>query len=476
LNSEHDMVSVTLVGSVTYCEISSVRVHLSALGCRLNEAELEQWAVRFSAASHFSEAGDTITSDVGSADVMVMNTCAVTREAVRKSRQKLQRLQRDNPGAKLVVSGCYSSLESPEALAELGVDLVVPNTEKDALVLRTRQAFASQSMPASATLPAEAALFTRNRHRAFIKIQDGCRYRCTFCIVTVARGSERSRSIADICTEVNKLFTDGIKEIVLTGVHVGGYGSDIDSDLASLVQSLLKETDMPRIRFASVEPWDLSPEFLELFTDPRIQPHMHLPLQSGSDTVLRRMARRCKTKEFAQLTAELRQSIPCFNITTDIIAGFPGETDEEWRDSLDFIQTQRFGHIHAFTYSEREGTKASTLPDPVPPAIRQARNKELHDIARNLKAAELSKCVGQTVDVLWERGVEFQTSDGSTLWKHSGYTPNYFRVETISTTNLANEIQSTHLTGLGEAKSPANPDLGQESTAMAPGTAVLRGA
>ncbi len=450
-----------------------MRVHLSALGCRLNEAELEQWA------THFSAAGDTVTADVGSADVMVMNTCAVTREAVRKSRQKLQRLQRDNPTAKLVVSGCYSTLESPDALAELGVDLIVPNTEKDTLVARTRDAFISSSMPASATLPAEAALFTRNRHRAFIKIQDGCRYRCTFCIVTVARGAERSRSISDICNEVNALHANGIKEIVLTGVHVGGYGSDIDVDLATLVNALLTDTDMPRIRFASVEPWDLSPAFLEIFANPRVQPHMHLPLQSGSDTVLRRMARRCKTKDFARLTDQLRQAIPGFNVTTDIIAGFPGETDDEWQQSLAFIETQNFGHIHAFTYSEREGTKAATLPNPVAPAVRQARNRELHDIARTLKSRQLADNVGQTVDVLWERGAEIQTADGNQLWKHSGYTPNYFRVETLSTENLANQIRATHISGIGnaassDAPSEINPKLIKELAAMPNGTAVLR--
>ena len=452
-----------------------MRVHLSALGCRLNEAELEQWASRFSAA------GDTITADVETADVMVMNTCAVTREAVRKSRQKLQRLQRDNPNAKLVVSGCYSSLESPEALSELGVDLIVPNTEKDALVARTREAFVSSSMPASATLPAEAALFTRNRHRAFIKIQDGCRYRCTFCIVTVARGAERSRSISDICDEVNALHADGIKEIVLTGVHVGGYGSDIDTDLATLVKTLLSDTDMPRIRFASVEPWDLSPDFLEVFANPRIQPHMHLPLQSGSDTVLRRMARRCKTADFARLTDELRQAIPGFNVTTDIIAGFPGETDEEWLESLTFIQTQNFGHIHAFTYSEREGTKAANLPNPVAPKIRQARNRELHDIARSLKSHELARNVGQTVDVLWERGTEIQTADGNRMWKHSGYTPNYFRVETLSIENLANEIRTTHIAGVGNitfdhAIKDDSLFKNKDLKPLATGQAVLRGA
>ena len=245
-----------------------MKIHLNSLGCRLNEAELEQWA------NDFTRAGDTITEAEDDADVIVMNTCAVTQEAVRKSRQRTQKLQRANPSAKLVISGCYSSLESPEALAELGVDLIVPNIDKDHLVRLTRETFQQPSMPEGATQPAEAALFKRNRHRAFIKIQDGCRYRCTFCIVTVARGAERSRTIENIVQEVNNLCSNDVHEIVLTGVHVGGYGSDLDTNLYDLVTALLDQTSIPRIRFASVEPWDLSPEFLRLFENDRVMPHM----------------------------------------------------------------------------------------------------------------------------------------------------------------------------------------------------------
>ncbi|MGQ7844123.1 tRNA (N(6)-L-threonylcarbamoyladenosine(37)-C(2))-methylthiotransferase MtaB [Granulosicoccus sp. 3-233] len=423
-----------------------MRIHLSALGCRLNEAELEQWATAFTGA------GDQIANDPSEADVMVLNTCAVTREAVRKSRQKLQRLQRANPRAKLVVSGCYSELEPDSALAELGVDLIIPNTRKDELVPLTRRAFTEVAMPQAATLPANAALFTRNRHRAFIKIQDGCRYRCTFCIVTVARGAERSRTIDDIVEEVRQLQQEDVREVVLTGVHVGGYGSDLDTDLEHLVQALLDDTDIPRIRFASVEPWDLSPGFLTLFDNARVQPHMHLPLQSGSDTVLRRMARRCKTADFNALTSELRKAVPNFNITTDIIAGFPGETEQEWQDSLDFIATQGFGHIHAFTYSERDGTRAAGLPDSVPMEIRQHRSRQLHELGERLKSEQLQRSVGTVAEVLWERGRESVDEHGQTLWTHQGYTPNYQRVRVSSAENLANCILPVQLTGVENGK------------------------
>jgi len=416
-----------------------VRIHLSALGCRLNEAELEQWAGTFSAA------GDKICASAEDADILVLNTCAVTKEAVRKSRQRVQRLHRANPEAKLVVSGCYSSLESPHALAELGIDLVVPNTDKDNLVALTRAEFQQPSMPQSATFPAQTALFQRNRHRAFIKIQDGCRYRCTFCIVTVARGAERSRSVETLVREVQNLSESGVHEVVLTGVHVGGYGSDMDTNLFTLVTALLSDTDIARIRFASVEPWDLSPEFFTLFDNPRVQPHMHLPLQSGSDAVLRRMARRCKTADFNQLACTLRDQVADFNITTDIIVGFPGETEQEWQESIDFINKMNFGHIHIFSYSEREGTKAARLPNQVPKSTRARRSKELHTLAATQKQNVMSSmlCIAQskTPLVLWERGE--QQPDGR--FKHWGYTPNYLKVSTISEQNLTNLVLPTKL-------------------------------
>ncbi len=414
-----------------------MRIHLSALGCRLNEAELEQWAGAFDAA------GDQISATAEDADVLVLNTCAVTKEAVRKSRQRVHRLHRANPSAKLVVSGCYSSLESPQALAELGIDLVVPNSDKDNLVELTRAEFQQPNMPQSATVPAESALFKRNRHRAFIKIQDGCRYRCTFCIVTVARGAERSRRIETLVNEVQNLSESGVHEVVLTGVHVGGYGSDLDTNLFELITALLNDTDISRIRFASVEPWDLSPEFLTVFSNSRVQPHMHLPLQSGSDTVLRRMARRCKTEDFRQLTDNLREQVPDFNITTDIIVGFPGETEQEWHQSINFIDSMDFGHIHIFSYSEREGTKAASLPNQVPKSVRAERSRELHEVAATQKQRVLRKMMStaQTPLVLWERGEK--QPDGQL--KHWGYTPNYLKVCTISEQDLTNLVLPTKL-------------------------------
>ena len=202
-----------------------MRVHLKTLGCRLNEAEIESWA------SDFTSQGHPVTKDEQDADILVINTCAVTQGAVRKSRQLVRKSQKANPHAKLVLSGCYATLNTEEATSLEGVDLLVGNTQKDDLVKLTLEGLNENAMPAISTEPGEVALFSRGRQRAFIKVQDGCRYRCTFCIVTIARGDEKSKKIDNIINEVNAVHASGINEIIITGVHLGGYGSDIDLSL-----------------------------------------------------------------------------------------------------------------------------------------------------------------------------------------------------------------------------------------------------
>jgi threonylcarbamoyladenosine tRNA methylthiotransferase MtaB len=358
--------------------------------------------------------------------VVVFNSCAVTSQADRKSRQQIGRLQRSNPHARLVVTGCHASLNPGAVKDYLGVDLVVDNQQKEQLVDQTLELVASQTglpLPA-AIIPDESpnALLLRGRHRGFIKVQDGCRYRCTYCIVTIARGAERSRSEIEILAEINRLHRQGVQEIALTGVHVGGYGSDIDSSLYRLLNEILERSQIPRIRLASVEPWDLPDHFFDLFQNPRLMPHMHLPIQSGCDTVLRRMARRCKTVEFADLVEKARNAIPLFNITTDLITGFPGETEQEWRQTMKFVEQIGFGHMHIFPFSARSGTKAARLPDQVDSVVKKARSREMHALARELKRRELSRHLGNQATVLWEQ----QVNSDLRLW--SGYTPHYHKI------------------------------------------------
>ena len=413
-------------------------VHLKTLGCRLNEAELENWA------QDFQKLGHRITQDAQSAQIIVLNSCAVTQDAARKSRQLIRRIHRENPQAKMVVSGCYATLNREEIAATLGVDLIISNQDKQLLVEKVLAELDLTTMPILSTEPGEISLFTRGRQRAFVKVQDGCRYRCTFCIVTVARGEEKSRSIAAVIDEINNLHQQGINEVILTGVHLGGYGSDLNVTLIDLINAVLVNTQVPRIRLGSLEPWELSEDFFELFQNSRLLPHLHLPLQSGSDNVLRRMARRCKTEEFSVIVSRLRAMNPNFNITTDIIVGFPGETEQEWRESFDFIKKIGFGHIHIFTYSKREGTKAATLPDPVTEIVKKQRSQELHVLANEMKQQFGQNQLGQQFQVLWEGYSEPYSEDKKLVF---GYTPNYLKVGCLvdSQTSLANQITNAQL-------------------------------
>ncbi|MCB1772827.1 MAG: tRNA (N(6)-L-threonylcarbamoyladenosine(37)-C(2))-methylthiotransferase MtaB [Gammaproteobacteria bacterium] len=397
-----------------------MKIHLQALGCRLNEAELETWS------RDCRERGFDLIDDAAQADLVIINTCAVTAESVRKSRQLVRRSQRANPQAKVVVSGCYASLEPEQTIAELGIDLLVPNTEKDRLVEIASERLDLRVMPEAATEPGENTLLARGRQRAFIKVQDGCRYRCAFCIVTRARGEERSRTIDDIVDEIRQLHALGTREVVLAGVHLGGYGSDNGSDLRALIEAVLTDTDMPRIRLGSLEPWELPGGFWSLFDNPRLMPHLHLPVQSGADSVLRRMSRRCRTSDFAALVEQARATSADFNITTDIIVGFPGETEAEWQQTLAFAETMQFGHVHIFAYSARAGTKAAGMPGQLDRNTKRSRSQQLHEVAERSRIATLQRFRGREFEVLIE-GDCGDGTDGRRAW--TGYTPNYLRVE-----------------------------------------------
>jgi threonylcarbamoyladenosine tRNA methylthiotransferase MtaB len=417
-----------------------VYINFQALGCRLNEAELETWA------NQFMQHGHQVTTDTAEADVVVFNSCAVTAQADRKSRQQIGRLQRKNPDAALVVTGCHASLNADAVKSYLGVDLVVDNQQKEQLVEQTLGLFAAQIGSNTTVEPifgeSPNALLLRGRHRGFIKIQDGCRYRCTYCIVTIARGAERSRGEAEILAEINLLHQQGVREIALTGVHVGGYGSDIDSSLYRLLNEILQHSEIPRIRLASVEPWDLPDNFFELFRDPRLMPHMHLPIQSGSDSVLRRMARRCKTAEFARLVDKAREAIPLFNVTTDLITGFPGESEQEWRQTVDFVARTGFGHVHIFPFSARAGTRAASLSEQVDGRIKKARSREMHALAAELKRCELARHPGTRAEVLWEQQIN------SSLGQWTGYTPHYHKITSMNPEIAAAGITEVSIDGV----------------------------
>ena len=294
-----------------------MRVRLESIGCRLNIGEIEAMARQLAAQ------GCRIAGPGEPADLCILNSCTVTAIAARKSRQLIRQLRRACPDATIVATGCYSEL-SPDEVRALGVDLVVPNSDKD----RTVEILNSAGMlrprgTEGDDVPSFRAEDPSARTRAFVKVQDGCDNRCAFCVVTVARGGGRSVSDSEVIREIDHLVELGYREVVLSGVHLGSYGHDLGDrrGLERLIRRILDETPLTRLRLSSIEPWDLDPEFFELYGDRRLLPHLHLPLQSGSDATLRRMARRTTRRDYRGLVTAARQAIPDVSISTDIMAG-----------------------------------------------------------------------------------------------------------------------------------------------------------
>jgi threonylcarbamoyladenosine tRNA methylthiotransferase MtaB len=427
-----------------------MRIRVDSIGCRLNISEVEEMARCFAGAGH------RLVGPGELADLYVFNSCAVTHVASRKSRQIIRQMRRANPEATVVATGCYAQL-APQEVEALGVDLIVGNDQKDQLpqILAEagllRDADPIPAVDSASFLPTPITLLAEDSHtRAFIKVQDGCDNRCTFCIVTVARGASRSRPVADIVAEINRLVGLGYQEAVLSGVHLGSYGHDRGNPagLQALVRAILAETDLPRLRLSSLEPWDLDAEFFELWQNERLLPHLHLPLQSGCDATLRRMARRTNQTQFAQLVQAARAAIPDVSITTDIIVGFPGETEAEFADSLAFVERMAFAKLHIFRYSRREGTAAATMRGQVPAPAAQERSRRMHVLNAALEDTFRRQFVGRTMPVLWETHEPYGFG---VQW--SGLTGNYLRVVTQTSPgmNLRNQVVDTHLTDTAPA-------------------------
>ncbi|HTX92945.1 MAG TPA: tRNA (N(6)-L-threonylcarbamoyladenosine(37)-C(2))-methylthiotransferase MtaB [Anaerolineales bacterium] len=414
-----------------------MKIFLDTIGCRLNQAEIESLGRQFRAAGH------AIVATAGEADLAVVNTCTVTAEAASDSRAAVRRANRRGAG-NVVVTGCWATLE-PEKAAELpGVLRIVPNQRKDRLaadLLGLPQEFFDLEPLARQPLPG-----LHQRTRGFIKVQDGCDNACTFCITTVARGAGRSRPVEDVLADVNAALEGGTQEIVLTGVHLGSWGQDfkIPRHLGELVSALLIRTSAPRLRLSSLEPWDLDDEFFSLWKEPRLCRHLHLPLQSGSAGVLKRMRRKTSPQAFSRLVESARTIIPEVAITTDIIVGFPGETDEEFAETLEFVRAMQFSGGHVFTYSARPGTPASRMHNQVHGDVARMRSHALCAVLAESAGAYRRKFLGRTLSVLWESTDQF--SDAG--WRLEGWTDNYLRVTATSPEPRWNHLDAVQLTGV----------------------------
>lgn len=436
-----------------------MRIYLDQVGCRLNYSEMNTLAGRLRLAGHQTVAHPE------EAQVVVFNTCAVTAAAGQKSRQQLRKLHKRNPGARIAVTGCWSTLEPERAHAIPGVALVAHNSEKDLLHTLLEPWSTDFDDPDALSrmgkdgIPLEFPETARGRDertRAFVKVQDGCNNKCTFCIVTVARGPSKSRPVSSIVEEVQALVEKGVQEAVLTGVHLGSYGRDLmgdeQSNLKTLTRAILTDTDIARLRLSSLEPWELSTGFFDLWADwpRRLCPHLHLPLQAGTDRQLRRMARRCTQSDFRDLVAEARSAIPHLILTTDLITGFPGESEADFEVGKAFVEEMRFAHAHIFPFSARSGTAAASFADQIPKPIKKKRSRELHALVERTGRQERKRFRGTVRTVLWEGEGEPLADAPDRLW--SGLTDNYLRVTTVAParidlSNQFNEVLLEELNG-----------------------------
>jgi threonylcarbamoyladenosine tRNA methylthiotransferase MtaB len=415
----------------------TMKIFLDTIGCRLNQAEIETLARQFRLAGH------EIVPTATQADLAVVNTCSVTSQAASDSRAAIRRARRLGAG-EVVVTGCWSTLE-PDTAANLpGVRRVVSNLQKDWLaadLLGLPQDYFDLEPLARQPLPGLHA-----RTRAFIKVQDGCDNACTFCITSVARGASRSRSVENILIDVQAALAGGAKELVLTGVQLGSWGRDFPEPqrLEQLISTLLERTSVPRLRLSSLEPWDLQVDFFSRWRDQRLCRHLHLPLQSGSETVLKRMRRKTTPASFAALVQSARAAIPGVALTTDIIVGFPGETETEFSETVEFAQSMNFAGGHVFTYSARPGTPAARMHSQVRPEIRKERNAVLRAVLEDSARVYQSGFLQHTLPVLWEASSRL-TEAG---WILEGLTDNYLRVTAVAPAPRWNQMDDVQLVSI----------------------------
>ena len=411
---------------------------LHNLGCKVNAYETEAMQ------EMLEKAGYEIVPFKEGADVYVINTCTVTNIADRKSRQMLHRARKMNPDAVVVAAGCYVQAQDGKG-QDPCIDIVLGNNHKKDLVrildeYAAERASAAEIEDISRTREYESLHLTKpgDHTRAYIKVQDGCNQFCTYCIIPYARGRVRSRVMEDVLREVRELAEGGYKEVVLTGIHLSSYGIDFDRErhLLELIRAVHEVDGIERIRLGSLEPGIITEEFArELSRIPEICPHFHLSLQSGCDATLKRMNRRYTSAEYAEKCRILRKYFDDPALTTDVIVGFPGETEEEFRASYDFVDSIDFYETHIFKYSRRNGTKAAVMPDQVSEQVKAERSAAMIGLGERKRAAYEKRYVGREVEVLVE---EDAVVDGRCV--QVGHTKEYIKVALESNEDLKNRI------------------------------------
>ena len=412
-----------------------------ALGCKVNQYESE------AIAELFAEKGYEIVGIEEKADVYVINTCTVTNFGDKKSRQLIRKVKRQNENAVVAVVGCYAQTAPQELMKVEGVNLVIGTKDRAQIVEMVENYDASRGVENHVTDIMKERVFEplsiqklANRTRAYLKIQDGCSQYCSYCIIPYARGPIRSREPQEVLAEVKRLADNGFKEVVLTGIHVASYGKDRrDTSLLEILRQVHEVEGIERIRFSSIEPNVVTEEFAQTMAElPKVCDHFHLSLQSGCDRTLKEMNRKYDTEKYRQAAATLRKYMPHVALTTDIIVGFPGETEEDFKESYAFAKEIGFAKIHVFPYSPKRGTPAAERKDQLPNAVKSERSHALIELSDKMAQDFLKPYIGQEVEVLFERAV----SEGV----YEGHTTNYIKVQAAADCDLTNQICQAYIT------------------------------
>lgn len=422
------------------------KVALHNLGCKVNAYETEAMQ------EILEQNGYEIVPFEEKADAYIVNTCSVTNMADKKSRQMLHRAKKMNPEAVVIAAGCYVQSAGEELLKDTSVDILIGNNEKVNLpsILenweKEHNPLHVHDLTREHTYEELTLSHTAGHTRAFMKIQDGCNQFCTYCIIPYTRGRVRSRRLSDIVAEAGRLAENGYQEVVLTGIHLDSYGTDLEEheNLLTVIQEIAKIDGIKRIRLGSLEPRIMTEEFVAgLAAEEKLCPHFHLSLQSGCDATLKRMNRRYSAEEFRQCCERLRRHFDDPALTTDVIVGFPGETEEEFTATVEFLKDICFYETHVFKYSRRKGTKADRMPDQIPEQIKNQRSDVLLALTEKNSGEYRKKLLGRTVKVLLE---EESTIGGTTYL--TGHTREYVKVAVSPETAAAGEIIDVKVTGL----------------------------
>jgi len=417
-------------------------VALHTLGCKLNFSETS------TIGNQFLKNGFSVVDMKDKADVYVFNTCTVTENAEKECRQLVRRVLRNNPNAYVIVTGCYAQLRADEISAIDGVDAVLGSNEKFEIFSLLKD-FNKKELSCIYVSPNDelnkfglaSSTDADSRTRAYFKIQDGCDYKCTFCTIPLARGKSRSMNPELVVEEFTNLVKQGYKEIILTGVNVGDYGKSYDLNFYELLKKLIRVDGNFRIRISSIEPNLLTDEIINLTAESeKLCKHFHIPLQSGSDTILRSMQRRYSAEDYRQVISKTKHLIPDVGIGVDVIVGYPGETEKEFMETYNFLLNLPISYLHVFTYSERPDTKALTISESVDPAERKRRSKMLRILSDKKKNYFYNQMIGKNIDVLFESKDEEGTI--------KGFSSNYVRVQNRFNKDLENQICNVAVSGI----------------------------